>query len=354
MIDYRVTIPSTSNFEKQINNVSNRLYTLRNKNGIQVQVTNLGARIVSILTLDNKGNWADIVLGHSSIEGYEKDKMYLGCIVGRYANRIKEGRFYLHEEEYQLFINNNSNSLHGGQEGFDKQMFEGYQEGNIVTFQYTSTDMEEGYPGNLVITKTYILNDNDELILKYHAITDKATVVNLTNHTYFNLKGEGDTTILNHVLQINSNNITSIDEALVPTGIFMDISKTPFDFRIGKPIGQDIEQLSEQLLYGKGYDHNWVLNKKNGVLSFAAKLSEPTTGRFVEIRTTEPGIQFYSGNFMDGTVIGKSGKPYVYRAGLCLETQHFPDSPNHSHFPSTELNPGQEYKQTTVLKFGVE
>jgi len=330
------------------------LFHLENANGIEVYFTNYGARIVSLLTPDKEGKFADIALGYSNIKGYLNDKMYLGCIVGRFANRIDEAKFTLDGKEYQLFKNDGPNTLHGGEKGLDKVIWEGSQEGNTVTFTYLSPDGEEGYPGNLSLKKTYTLNDDNELIINYEAETDKPTIINLSNHTYINLKGEGDTTILDHYVQINADSFTPVDDEWIPTGEIVSVEGTPFDFREGKTIGQDIDQEDQQLINGKGYDHNWVLNKDSAnAMSFAGKMWDESTGRYIAYYTTEPGMQFYCGNFMDGTVTGKSGRPYKYRAALIFETQHFPDSPNHENFPSTVLRPGQTYRHTAVMKFGV-
>jgi aldose 1-epimerase len=280
--------------------------------------------------------------------------MYLGCIVGRYANRIKEGRFTLEGVEYNLFINNDPNSLHGGEYGFDKKVWEAKQEGNTLTMSYLSPDGEEGYPGNLQIKKIYTLTDDNELKMEYEAETDQTTIVNLSHHSYFNLKGEGDTTILDHYFQANSDYYTPIDCTFIPTGEVAPVTNTPFDFTEGKQIGRDIDIPNVQLKYGLGYDHNWVLNKDSAnALTFAVKVWEESTGRVMEIYTTEPAFQFYCGNFMDGSVTGKTGKLYKYRSALAIEPQHYPDSPNQPDFPSTVLKPGEIYKQLSILKFGV-
>jgi aldose 1-epimerase len=340
-------------FEKEIDGKKTSLYILENANGITVYITNYGARIVSLLTPDKEGKCADIVLGFDSIDSYLKDKMYLGCIVGRYANRIKDGKFTIDGQQYNLFLNDGPNTLHGGKKGFDKRVWDAKQEGNSLTLSYLSPDGEEGYPGNLQVKKIYTLTDENELKMEYEAETDKATIVNLSHHSYFNLKGEGDTTILDHYLMAEADYFTPVDSTLIPTGEIRPVANTPFDFTKGKQIGQDISTENEQLKFGLGYDHNWVLNKDSAnSLTLAAKLWEETTGRVMEIYTTEPAFQFYSGNFMDGSVTGKSGKPYKYRAALAIEPQHFPDSPNHPEFPSTVLRPGEKYRQLSILKFG--
>ncbi|MBN2524730.1 MAG: galactose mutarotase [Bacteroidales bacterium] len=341
-------------FDTVINNKQVSLYTLKNTNNLTVQLTNYGARVISILTPDKNGTMADIVLGYSDIKSYLKDPIYLGCIVGRYANRINDAKFILDDKEYNLYKNNGGNTLHGGKEGLDKKIWDASQEGNTVIFSYCSPDGEEGYPGNLIIKKSYTLTENNELHIRYDAETDQSTVINLSNHTYWNLKGEGDSTILDHYILINADYYTPIDNEWIPTGELAKVAGSPFDFTSGKKIGSEINLDNEQLTNGQGYDHNWILNKDNAnELSLAARLWEETTGRSIEIFTSEPGIQFYSGNFMNGSVSGKSGKPYVYRSGLALETQHFPDSPNHPDFPSTRLDPGESYEHLVIIKFGV-
>jgi aldose 1-epimerase len=334
--------------------------TLTNSSGTQVKVTNYGAIITSIIVPDRDGNMGDIALGYDRVEDYMNavDKPYLGAIVGRYGNRIAKGKFSIDGETYTLAVNNGENHLHGGVIGFDKVVWDGKLargEGwTGVELSYRAKDKEEGYPGNLDVNVTYRLTDQNELIVDYLATTDKATPVNLTQHTYFNLKGEGEGTILDHELMINANRYTPIDEGLIPTGEVAEVAGTPFDFTSAKPIGRDIDQDNEQLEFGLGYDHNFVLNKDDDSLTLAARVHEPTTGRVLEIQTTEPGIQFYCGNFLDGRLKGKSGKPYVHRGGFCLETQHFPDSPNQPNFPSTILRPGEQYKTRTVFKFSAK
>jgi aldose 1-epimerase len=344
-----------SAFDTTIDGMEIHLYTLKNDSGITVYLTNYGARVVGILTPDKNGKFADIVPGYRNIGSYLKDKIYAGPIVGRYANRIGNARFILDNQEYNLYRNEGKNTLHGGKKGLDKQIWKATQNNNSVTMTYLSPDGEEGYPGNLNIRMTYTLNPDNSLKIEYEAETDQPTVINLTNHTYWNLRGEGDSTILDHYCQINADYYTPIDNEWIPTGEIAPVSGTPFDFREGKQIGRDINADNEQLKNGLGYDHNWVLNKDSaGVFSSAAKLWEKTTGRYVKVSTTEPGLQFYSGNFMDGTIIGKSGRPYMYRSACIFEAQHFPDSPNHNNFPSTVLRPGEKYTQLTLYEFGVE
>jgi aldose 1-epimerase len=339
-------------FEKEVDGRKVELFMLENNNGIKVYITNFGARIVALCTPDRNGKPADIVLGFNNIDDYINERMYLGCIAGRYANRIDKGKFSLDGKEYTLFLNDGNNTLHGGNKGFDKKVWEAQQEGNSVILTYLSPDGEEGYPGNLTVKKIYTLTDNNELKMEYEATTDKPTVINLTNHSYFNLKGEGDTTVLDHYLMANASYFTPVNSELIPTGEIKPVAGTPFDFTTGKQIGKDINMADQQLAFGKGYDHNWILNKDTaGTLALAVKVWEETTGRVLEIYTTEPAFQFYSGNFMDGSVKGKSGRPYYRRSALAIEPQHYPDSPNHPNFPSTELKPGEKYRQLSVFKF---
>ncbi len=332
------------------------LYTLKNKNGVTVTVTNYGAIITSIVVPDRDGNMGDVALGYDTVEGYINavDKPYFGAVVGRYGNRIAAGKFTIDGEQYELAVNNGKNHLHGGVVGFDKVVWDAKPIGeDVIELSYTAKDMEEGYPGNVEVRVAYTLTDDDELRVDYHATTDRKTHLNVTQHTYFNLKGEGEGTILDHQLMINAEQFTPVDDGLIPTGELRDVTSTPFDFTSAKPIGRDIGAANQQLEFGGGFDHNWVLNKDGdkAAMTLAARLSEPTTGRVVEVHTTEPGVQFYSGNFLDGRLQGKSGKPYVHRGGLCLETQHYPDSPNQPNFPSTLLKPGKAYKSTTVFRF---
>ncbi|HDJ33225.1 MAG TPA: galactose mutarotase [Bacteroidetes bacterium] len=345
--------PKPETFRGEIDSKPVELYTLTNKNGIRILLTNYGARIVSIYTPDREGNWADITLGFSTAEEYPGEGLNLGCTVGRYANRIKGGQFELDGETYQLALNDGPNTLHGGVKGFDDQVWEGEQEGNSVTFTYHSPHMEEGYPGNMDVWVTYTLTDEDELRIDYKATTDQATIVNLTNHAYFNLSGEGSGTILDHDMQIMADYITPVDSTLIPTGEFMPVEGTPFDFREPHPIGERIDQNHPQLIYGLGYDHNFVLTRKGEGLELAVRVTDPETGRVLELLTTEPGVQFYCGNFMNGRHTGKAGKPYGYREGFCIEPQHFPDSPNQPDFPGTVLRPGDTYTQTSVFRFSI-
>lgn len=332
-----------------------REFTLKNKAGMKVRITNYGAIITSIQVPDRDGKLADVALGYNTLGGYlnANDKPYLGAIVGRYGNRIAKGRFSKDGKEYVLATNNFENHLHGGLCGFDKRVWEVVSEGNPLVLRYVSKDGEEGYPGELDLTVKYGLTEKNEITIDYSATSTKPTPFNPTNHTYFNLKGEGEGTILEHVLTLNADRYTPVDKGLIPTGQIATVEGTPFDFRIAKPIGRDVAQQNQQLEFGLGYDHNWVLNRKGEGLELAASVYEPTSGRVLEVLTTEPGIQFYCGNFLDGSLTGKSGKNYLHRGGFCLETQHYPDSPNQPNFPSTWLNPGQKFKSSTLFRFSV-
>jgi aldose 1-epimerase len=340
---------------------SAQLFTLKNAHGIEVQLTNYGGIITSLKTPDRAGRLSDIVLGYDNLAAYVANSPYFGAIVGRYANRIARGHFTLDGTTYTLAVNNGPNSLHGGLRGFDKVVWKARpfqnQEGQGVALDYTSPDGEEGYPGTLHATVTYTLTADNRLIVDYHATTDKATPINLSQHSYWNLAGNASRDILGHVLTINADATTPVDSTLIPTGEIASVDGTPFDFRTPTAIGARIDQRQNtQIRYGNGYDHNWVLNRGGAApdaLVFAARVVEPTSGRTMEISTTEPGLQFYSGNFLDGTITGKGGAVYKFRYGLALETQHYPDSPNHPNFPSTILRPGQEYRSRTVFKFGV-
>jgi aldose 1-epimerase len=339
------------------------LFTLRNANGIELEVTNYGGIITSLRTPDRNGAMGDIVLGFETIEPYVAGTPYFGAIIGRYGNRIGDGRFTLEGETHQLTMNDGPNHLHGGAKGFDKVVWEAEpfedEVGRGVVFRYTSPAGEEGYPGTLQATVTYTLTDADELIVDYLGTADAATPVNLTQHSYFNLAapgsgaGSGGTDILGHELTISASTYTPVNATLIPTGEIASVEGTPFDFRQATAIGARIEADHPQLAAGGGYDHNWVLDRTGGGLELAARVVEPTSGRTLEIRTTEPGIQFYSGNFLDGTITGKDGVTYVHRSGFCLETQHYPDSPNKPSFPSTILRPGEEYRSRTVFSFDV-
>ena len=336
-------------------------FTLTNARGVEVRAITYGGIITALRTPDRAGKLDDIVLGYDSLTGYLEETPYFGAIVGRYANRIAGGRFTLDGRTYTLARNNGPNSLHGGQRGFDKVLWTGEpfqsDSGAGVRLRYTSRDGEEGYPGTLAVTVTYTLTADDRLLVDYEATTDRATPLNLSQHSYFNLHGGGRGTILDHVLTLNASSFTPVDSTLIPTGAIAPVAGTPFDFRTPTPIGARIDAAHPQLRYGRGYDHNWVLDRGGsnggGGLVQAARVADTTTGRTLDISTTEPGIQFYAGNFLDGSITGKGGQQYVHRAALCLETQHFPDSPNHANFPSTILRPGEKYTSRTVFAFGV-
>jgi len=326
------------------------LYTLCNKNGITVKITNYGGIITSILVPGKNGTMGDIVLGYDSLKDYVANSPYFGAIVGRYANRIAKGKFTLDGKLYRLAVNNGNNSLHGGLKGFDKVVWDAREFSDSASasleLTYLSRDGEEGYPGNLKVKVTYSLDNRDELITLIEAGTDKATPVNLCNHTYFNLSG-ADTDILGHELYLNADRYTVVNDELIPTGELPEVQGTPMDFRVSTAIGTRIARVKG------GYDHNYVLNKKEGELSPAARICDRRSGRVVEVSTTQPGVQFYSGNFLDGTIRGKGGKVYRQHYGLCLETQHFPDSPNQPSFPNTILRPGEKFSQKTVFRFSV-
>jgi aldose 1-epimerase len=333
------------------------LYTLTNAHGVEVRAMNYGGIIVSLRVPDRKGQLADVVLGHEKAEGYMPNPPFLGAIVGRYANRIANGTFTLDGKTYTLPKNDGPNTLHGGvTRTFDKVLWDGepLKGKNGVAFSYLSKDGEEGFPGNLKVTVTYTLTDANELVIDYTAATDKATPINVSQHSYFNLKGEGNGDILDHEIAINADKFTPVDKNLIPTGELRPVKGTPFDFTTSTKIGARIDDNYEQLVLGHGYDHNFVINRKAAGMALAARVYEPTTGRTLEVTTTQPGVQFYTGNFLDGSVTGKEGHVYKRRYGFCLETQHFPDSPNHPDFPSAILKPGEKFHQTTVFKFSAK
>ncbi|WP_144980540.1 aldose epimerase family protein [Halomonas sp. C22] len=342
------------------------VYRLTNSNGIELQVTNYGGIILSLKTPNMAGDFDDIALGFDSLEAYLSDAYrqanpYFGAIIGRYGNRIANGQFSLNGDQYTLASNDGNNHLHGGQQGFDKVLWQAEpfenDEGTGLVLRYISEDGEEGYPGRLETEVIYTLTDDNELVVDYRAVTDKATPVNLTQHSYFNLKGEGSDTILDHQLMINAAEFTPINDRLIPTGELRSVDGTPFDFTQATPMGERIEQDNEQLAFGGGYDHNFVLARDSAgaeELVVAAKVWEPQSGRMVEILTTEPGIQFYSGNFLAGDLTGKQGQAYQHRSGFALETQHYPDSPNQDAFPSTILAPGDTYRSRTVYRFSAQ
>ncbi len=324
-------------------------FTLTNKNGIEVKILNYGGIVTKLIVPDKNGNFEDIVLGYDSLQDYVKDTPYFGAIVGRYGNRIAKGRFTIDGQTYNLACNNGQNHLHGGIKGFDKIVWDAEDfikpEAAGVVLSYLSSDYEEGYPGNLKVKITYTLTNENELKIDYDAQTDKPTQLNLTHHSYFNLKGEGSGDVLGHQIQILADRFTPVDEGLIPTGELKEVAGSAMDFRTPATIGSRIAQVEG------GYDHNYVLNNSDGKMRLVAEVTEPKTGRKMEVYTDQPGIQFYSGNFLDGSNIGKGGKPYKKHFGFCLETQHFPDSPNHANFPSTLLRPGEIYKTQTIYKF---
>src|SRR5213595_410775 len=336
------------------------VYTLKNAHGIELRVLDYGGIIVSLRVPDRNGRLDDVVLGFDSLGDYERGSPYFGAIIGRYGNRIARGRFALDGRTYTLATNNGLNHLHGGVRGFDKVVWAAapFEHGDSVglVLNYTSRDGEEGYPGTLRATVTYTLTNASQLIFDYHATTDRATPVNLTQHSYFNLAGDGKGDILGHVVTLNADRFTPVDSTLIPTGELKSVAGTPFDFRTPTAIGARIDQNDVQLRYGPGYDHNFVLNKSGDGRdpTFAARVYEPGSGRVMEIYTTEPGLQFYSGNFLDGTLHGKKGVVYRRRSGFAMETQHYPDSPNKPGFPSTILRPAEQYRSRTIYKFAVQ
>lgn len=335
------------------------LYVLTNRAGVEVDITNYGGAVVSVKVPGRNGKLADVVLGYDTAEGYANDKSFFGALVGRYGNRIAHAQFVLDGQTYTLAKNNGDNSLHGGIKGFNKALWTAkpltVKDGQALELSYLSKDGEEGFPGNLKVTVVYTLTNENGLKISYTATTDKKTVVNLTNHSYFNLAGQGSGDILGHKLMINADKFTPVDAGLIPTGELRDVADTPFDFRKPMAIGARINQDDEQLKLGGGYDHNFVLNRKSETgESLAARVVEPNSGRVLEVWTTEPGIQFYTGNFLDGKAVGKGGATYPKRSAFCLETQHFPDSPNQPKFPPVVLEPGKTYHTVTTYKFSVE
>lgn len=328
-----------------------QVFELSNANGMQAVITSYGAIVQKLTAPDRDGQYRDVVLGFDTVGEYAGASPYFGAIVGRYGNRIGDSRFELDGVEYTLEANDGKNSLHGGFKGFDKVLWDASRDGQSVTLTYVSPDGEAGYPGEVTLTVVYTLTEDDELRIDYHATTDKATPLNVTNHSYFNLAGQGAGTILDHELEINADAFTPVDQTLIPTGEIRPVDGTPFDFRSATAIGARIDAPDEQLRFGRGYDHNWVLIRSGDGLQLAARAYDPGSGRILEVFTTEPGVQFYSGNFLDGTITGKDGAVYGHRSGFCLETQHFPDSPNRPEFPSTILHPVESYGSTTVFRF---
>ena len=332
------------------------LYVLKNASGMEVAITNYGGRIVSIMVPGKDGKWADVELGFDNIHDYLTVPNNFGALIGRYANRIAKGSFTLEGREYTLEKNNGPNHLHGGSHGFDTRVWDVTEATDKeLKLHYLSKDMEAGYPGNLDVTVTYTLKDDNSIVIDYSATTDKTTVVNLTNHAYFNLKGAGEGTVMDHVLTIFADAFTPVDSTMIPTGEIRPVEGTPLDFRTPTPLGERIDSDYKQLVMGNGYDHNWVLKKEaSDSVVLAARLLEPASGRILEVYTNEPGIQCYTGNFLDGTIHGKGGKVYLRRGAVCLETQHYPDSPNHPEFPSVVLKPGEKYHSVCIYKFKAE
>ncbi len=351
-----------SDFGKLEDGTSVSLFTLTNENGVEVKITNYGGIITSLKVPDKEGNLEDVVLGFDTLDGYTSEAYkeagpYFGAIIGRYGNRIANAKFTLDGEEYQLAPNNNPNHLHGGVKGYDKVVWEAEEmrtdDGVGLKLHYVSEDMEEGYPGTLTVDVVYTLTNDNEIVMDYKATTDKKTIVNLTNHSYFNLNG-GKSDILDHEVMINADKFIPVDRTLIPTGEIRDVEGTPFDFTSPTAVGAKIQEDNEQLKYGLGYDHCWVVNGNNGEMRLAATVYEPNSGRYMEVHSTEPGIQFYSGNFLDGSLTGSRDIVYKHRYGLALETEHFPDAPNQPDFPSVELNPGETYHTQTIYKFSTK
>ena len=335
------------------------IYTLKNAKGVEARITNYGGIVVSLKAPDRNGNFADVVLGYDTLADYVKKNPYFGCLVGRYGNRIAKGKFTLDGKEYTLATNNGANHLHGGVKGFDKVVWAAKplatKDGPALELRYVSKDGEEGYPGNLSVTAVYTLTEDNALRVDFTAKTDKPTICNLTHHSYFNLLDAGKSTILGHEVMIDADRFTPVDATLIPTGRLRPVKGTPLDFTKPAKIGARINSDDEQIKLGGGYDHNFVLNQKTpGELTLAARVTEPTTGRVLEVYTTEPGLQFYTGNFLDGTITGKGGWVYQHRNAFCMEPQHFPDSPNQPNFPSVVLKPGQTYRNTIIYRFAVK
>jgi len=351
-----VVIPDSTGFNANIGGKVVALYVLKNKKGAQVAITNYGGRVVSLLVPDKNNGFKDVVLGYDNLKSYQKKgEPFFGALIGRYGNRIAKGKFTLDGRSYQLELNDGVNTLHGGFNGFWSQVWDAKKiNKQTLELGYFSKDTEAGYPGNLTVKVTYELTDDNELKISYYATTDKNTVINLTNHAYFNLNGAGDSTITDHLLTINADGYTPVDSTLIPTGKIETVTGTPFDFNTATLIGQRINETNQQLKYGKGYDHNFVLRKGTG-LQKVATVTSPKTGIVMDILTEEPGLQFYSGNFLTGEdKDGKGEISYPHRSAFCLETQHFPDAPNQPAFPTTVLKPGQEYKTLTVYRFTVQ
>lgn len=334
------------------------IYTLTNRRGLEARIITYGGIITSLKVPDRNGTLGDVVLGYDKLDDYVRNNPYFGSLVGRYGNRIAGGKFSIDDREYTLATNNGDHALHGGLKGFDKVLWKATPiktaNGPALELTYVSKDGEEGYPGNLSVKATYTLTNKNELRLDYEAHTDKATICNLTHHSYFNLADAGATTVLDHLVRIEADKFTPVDEGLIPTGELRPVIDTPFDFTTPHTIGERIEDENQQLSYGRGYDHNWVLRNQKGDLALAATVIEPRTGRIMEVLSTEPGLQFYTGNFLDGSNVGKSRTAYNHRSAFCMEPQHYPDSPNHPDFPSTLLKPGDIYNNTIIYRFLTE
>jgi aldose 1-epimerase len=345
-----------ASFKTEHDGKTMELFTLKNANGLVAQITNYGGKVINLWTPDKNGDFADIVIGYeTSAEYLNTTEIYYGTLIGRYGNRIANGQFTLNDSVYTLAKNNGENHLHGGIKGFNNVVWDAKKtDDQTLELTYLSVDGEEGYPGNLNVKVVYKLTDENELKVEYWATTDKPTPVNLTQHSFFNLKGAGNGDVNDHIMQIMADAYTPVDSTLIPTGEIANVDGTPFDFRTPTTIGARINDDHIQMKYGNGYDHNWDLNKVESGLTYAAKVLEPASGRTLEVYTNEPGMQFYGGNFMTGNDTGKGGKVFAFRGAFCLETQHFPDSPNKPEFPSTILNPGEEYYSVCVYKFGVE
>ena len=343
-------------FGRTKNGVAVELFTLRNTNGVEARICSYGGTVVSLKVPDRNGQFGDVILGYNSLADYLKDSPYFGALIGRFGNRIAKGKFMLEGKEYTLATNNYPNALHGGIKGFDKVVWTprllDTTNGPALELHYLSKDGEEGYPGNLSVTAVYTLTDDNALRLDYTATTDKTTVLNLSHHSYFNLAGKGD--VLNHQVTILADKFTPVDSTLIPSGELRPVEGTPFDFRQPTAIGARIKQQDEQLKFGNGYDHNWVITKPPGQLGLMARVYEPTSGRVLEVFSTEPGLQFYTGNFLDGTLKGKDGRAYEFRSGFTMEPQHYPDSPNQPAFPSAVLKPGETYKNIILYKFSTQ
>ena len=346
---------SQAPFGKTADGTPVEIYTLRNDKGCEARIMTYGGIVVSLKVPDKNGNFGDVVLGYDKLDDYVKNSPFFGALVGRYGNRIAKGKFTLAGKEYTLALNNAPNNLHGGPIGFDKRVWKATTlltaDGPVLKLNYLSQDGDQGFPGNLNVTATYTLTADNGLLLNYTATTDKATLCNLTQHSYFNLAGKGD--VLNYLVYINADKFTPVDKTLIPTGELKPVEGTPFDFRKPTAIGARINAADEQIKFGNGYDHNWVINKPPGKLGLVARVTDPATGRVMEVLSTEPGVQFYTGNFLDGYT-GKGGWVYKNRSGLCFEPQHYPDSPNHPQFPSAALKPGETYQNTILYRFLVQ